>query len=76
MRRNLRKRCAPAHPFNHLENAGDSERGLSPVTGNGGSEGHGAMKEEFQRAACHRTPGSTALTEGWLWYLDGWRTGS
>ena len=71
--------CAGASfqsPRAAVTNAGDSERGLSPVTGNGDIEGQGAMKAEFQLAACHRTPGSTALTEGWLWYLDGWRTGS
>jgi hypothetical protein len=63
-------------PRTGVKNASDSERGLSPVTGNGDIEGHGAMKAEFQRAACQRTPGSTALSEGWLWYLDGWSTGS
>jgi hypothetical protein len=26
--------------------------------------------ERFKRAACHRTPGSEALTDAWLWFLE------
>jgi hypothetical protein len=75
-RNDVRRRILSITSDGCKEIAADSERGLSPVTGNGDIEGHRTMKAEFQRAACHRTPGSTALTEGWLWYLDGWRTGS